>query len=387
MPVCDAGIICPAPFSKRVSEAKETGRGYVKLYPFREHRFCGELFAVAEDGEGDLGSDVKIFQDVLNGMIGIQFSSVHGEDDVLLADPGLGRRTAVYDGPVAFAFAHDERAIGDGQVHLFLERAIHHDIAQAEIGAANAAIFFQVIDVAFRRVYRDREADALGAGDDGDVHADHAAAAVHERAARISRVDGGVRLDEAAHLLLRGVGVGLRRDGTREPGYDAERDRVSENAERVTDGDDALAELQIARIPELEIGELLCVDLQDGDVVDGVAGQEPRRKAAPVVQDDGVFRADIVNDMLVRENESVRINDAAGAAADLHHPPFIRERVQYLEFPFAFLARPRCGRSEGIVPLGDLPLQVFQSFCDDDGNHRRHHFFYRCNDVFFLHGI
>lgn len=62
----------------------------------------------------------------------------------------------------------------------------------------------------------DGKPDALGVGADGRVHADHLPELVHEGAAAVARVDGGVRLDEVhlavgqePHLLARPLHAAL----------------------------------------------------------------------------------------------------------------------------------------------------------------------------------
>ena len=58
--------------------------------------------------------------------------------------------------------------------------------------------------------------------------------------------------------------------------------------------------------PSFEAGESGRFYLYDRDVVDRIAAQYLRREPAPVVQNDGVLRLRIADDVLVGENEAVR---------------------------------------------------------------------------------
>ena len=80
--------------------------------------------------------------------------------------------------------------------------------------------------------------------EDHRVHADQPALHVDERAARVAGVDRGVGLDEGAE-------VGRANIGARQRGNDAAGDRLAD-AERVADGEHQIADLQIARIGEVQ---------------------------------------------------------------------------------------------------------------------------------------
>ena len=211
-------------------------------------------------------------------MVGVELPAIHSEDDIFFLRPafaaGLSGTTAASVGLSRTTSAPN----GAGKLQFFFKGFVDHDIAEAEERSADAAVFFQVIHVALRFVHGDRKADALRAGDDRGIHADHAAVAVHERPAGIARIDRGIRLDEAAHFLPWRIRIYLRRDRARKAGDDAEGHGIFEHAERVSDGDDALPKLQLLRIAELKKGQFVGFDLQDRDVVDRVAasGSSPR---------------------------------------------------------------------------------------------------------------
>src|SRR5262249_18723004 len=109
----------------------------------------------------------------------------------------------------------------------------------------------------------DREADAgvvARLALDLRVDADHAALRVKQRGAGVAVVDSRVGLDRVADRELRLAG-----DRPVERAHDAARDRLLE-AERAADGDDAVADLQVARAAYREREELRGgrVDLDNG---------------------------------------------------------------------------------------------------------------------------
>src|SRR5205807_3031200 len=106
--------------------------------------------------------------------------------------------------------------------------------ADAEVGAAEPALGHQrADDLPGRGVDRHSEAET----DTGDrrVDADHAAAAVGERAARIAGIESGVGLDDVVDDAY--VHSGARRQRASERRHDTRGDRAGE-AVRVPDRDD-----------------------------------------------------------------------------------------------------------------------------------------------------
>ena len=147
------------------------------LLPLRELHLDVGLLAVAEDEKIYLVAHVQVFQEVLDGMVAVELFAVQREDDILFLEARFFRGAVGNDGGIVFAFAHDERAVIHRQAHFFLQFVVDHHIAEAEERPADAAVFFDIVEVAPRGVHGDREADALRAGDDRGVHADDAAVA------------------------------------------------------------------------------------------------------------------------------------------------------------------------------------------------------------------
>src|SRR2546427_8671977 len=119
------------------------------------------------------------------------------------------------------------------------------------IGRLSALIpfFFFFNDTATTEIYTLSLHDALPIyARDGGVDADHPPAAVGERAARVTRVERRVGLDD---VLDDAAGrAGARRQRAAERAHHPRRHRAGE-AERVADRDDQLADAQPVGIAEL----------------------------------------------------------------------------------------------------------------------------------------
>jgi len=96
----------------------------------------------------------------------------------------------------------------------------------------------EIIDDVAHEIRRDREAHALeaaGAAENGGIEADQAAVDVDERAAGVAGIDGGVGLNE--------VLIGEARFGRRPLALTMPVVTVSPDAERIADGEHAVADL------------------------------------------------------------------------------------------------------------------------------------------------
>ena len=105
-----------------------------------------------------------------------------------------------------------------------------------------------------------------GVAADGGVDGDDLAIGVEQRPAGVAGVDGGVGLDEVGEVGF-AVGLHVAANG----GHDAGADAVA-IAHGVADGDDGLADHEVAAIAELDDGEgLVAGDLEDREV--GLGGR------------------------------------------------------------------------------------------------------------------
>src|SRR3990167_6156508 len=130
-----------------------------------------------------------------------------------------------------------------------------------EESAVNTAVFTDLFIYHTGDVGRNGEADSVAGsalGKDRRIDADHFAAEVEQRPARMSRVDGSVRLDKI--FELRNLQIPAVR-GT----HDAGRNGVAK-AERMTDGKHPFTDLHFIRVPEFKAREVFARNFENGDV-------------------------------------------------------------------------------------------------------------------------
>src|SRR4029079_17747814 len=126
----------------------------------------------------------------------------------------------------------------------------------------------------------DGEADALARRQDRGVDTDDLAQRVEQRAARVARVDGGVRLDEV--LVRDDPNLGPPRRA-----HDAHGDGLLE-PEGAPDRDGPLADLDAVGVPELRRDDALVGgDPDDGEVGRVVCAHDLPRHLLLVVEADG----------------------------------------------------------------------------------------------------
>ncbi len=148
------------------------------------------------------------------------------------------------------------------------------------------------------------------AGNDERVDADQFAVRVDQRSAGVAGVDGGVGLDEVARFA-RVVAV---RVGPVERADDAARDRELEVAEGAAEGEHGLAGMQLRRVAPGDAGQVVRVDLDDGEVVELVDADQLGGKDAAVIEGD-VDLHGAVDDVVVGEDVAVGREDDAAADA------------------------------------------------------------------------
>ena len=311
-------------------------------------------------------------------MLGGDRFAVDLEDNVAATDTGSVRGRSLYHRMPLAGLGQHERPVVLGRAELPGKLFRERHVANAEEGLAHPAVTLHVFEVLCGLVDGDGEADILGAENDRGVDADCLALQAHERAAGIARVDGRVGLDEAAEVLGVTLEVGDRGDEAREAGDDAGRDRVPEFSQGVPDRDYGLAEADRAGIAERERGEAAGVNLEDGDVVDRIAGKHPGYIALVARREDGVLGVRIHDDVLVRQDDARRIRDEARAAAGPDLP-----RVGFRQAVDDFiLAR----SEEGVfaVEREALGFKRGEVLADDDRNDGRQRPLDYRNDLFFV---
>ena len=153
----------------------------------------------------------------------------------------------------------------------------------------------------------DGEADAqraTAARIDGGVDAQQLAACIHQRAARVARVDGRVGLDE----VLEGVDAQLRAAQRRD---DAHRHRLA-HAERVADGQHHVPDRDVVAVCELDGRQVMPIHLQNRQVGVRVAADQPSFQAFAADQDDLDLRA-VAQHVMIGEDVAVLRGDHARA--------------------------------------------------------------------------
>ena len=153
-----------------------------------------------------------------------------------------------------------------------------------------------------------READTFesaAAGVDGGVDADYFASHVHERAARIAGVDGGIGLNEALKLMA-DVGAVFRADDSRGDG--------GVQAEGTTDGEDPVANLNAVGIAKLGDGKIVVgFNFNDGQVGVFIEADDTGAVFGGIAVESDLNFGGLVNDVIVGEDKSFFIHDYAGA--------------------------------------------------------------------------
>ena len=145
---------------------------------------------------------------------------------------------------------------------------------------------------------------ATAARIDGGVDAQQLAACIHQRAARVARVDGRVGLDE----VLEGVDAQLRAAQRRD---DAHRHCLA-HAERVADGQHHVADRDVVTVRELDGGQVLPIHLQDRQVGVRVAADQACFQAFAADQDDLDLCA-VTQHVMIGEDVAVLRGDHARA--------------------------------------------------------------------------
>ena len=155
----------------------------------------------------------------------------------------------------------------------------------------------------------DGEADALRAGADGHVDADHLAVDVQQRPARVAGIDAGVGLDQVV------VELGVAHlDRAVQRADDAAGDRVLV-AVGVADRDDRLARHQVGGGAERHHRQRRAgVDLDDGQIGFHVAGHQLGDVPLAVGQGDEDF-ADAVDHVIIGDDVAAGVDHHAGAHA------------------------------------------------------------------------
>src|SRR5712691_2458254 len=294
------------------------------------------FFAATIEGDIDAVARALAVQDHIHVELIGDFLSVNGHDDIAAdgdlphaclcdaisaTNPGPGCRTAARD-------PFHEQAILHRQVQRLTEPVVDRHRFDTEKGAVNAAVGYEIVGDALRRVDRNGKADARRSARgcvNGGVDPDDLAARIDERAARIAAVDGGIGLNG---FINEGGLAGLYRASQ---GADHARSEGALKAEGIANGQNLLANLDGSRITERKSDETLPfgIDFDEGDIIALVRADEFCFKD-PVTTENDFDGLSSFDDMKIRENVSPRIDDEAGAGAFNGHR--VHEKVVFRGF-------------------------------------------------------
>ena len=178
----------------------------------------------------------------------------------------------------------------------------------SNVTAPDAPIAQQAAGHEFCGIDSDRETDSLRRQNRRRVDADHLASRIDERAAGISRVQGGVGLN---HILDQAPRVRAQRSPQR---ADHARRHGGLKPVRIADRNRHLPRPQVLRISQGNGLQSGSIDANDGKIgrriiADGVSG------SAPSVRQRHLDPGRVVHDVAIGENQSIGREDEAGAAA------------------------------------------------------------------------
>src|SRR2546425_2507935 len=242
-------------------DAEPVGERLRRLLAARRVARRDALFLQLADGDGELAR--RALAPDLHRSLGTRASradqarqvarilhrlAVEADDDVGGLDSRLVGRAALLDGVHQRAARTIQPEGGRKVARHFLD---HH----ADAAARDPALVAQLLLDVERHVDRDRERqahEAAGAAVDLRIDADHFAAHVEQRPARVAGVDGDVGLDEGDEVLLR----------QRAPlGADDAGGGGGLEAEGRADRHHPFADLQLARVAEAHGGQPPRLDL------------------------------------------------------------------------------------------------------------------------------
>src|SRR5690606_3016340 len=220
-----------------------------------------ERHGFTEPDEADGVTQLRSVRDLL---------AVHGDDDIADLDAGLlGRRTGLHFADEGPAIDAEAERLGQSWQHVLN--------TDADAAALHLAVLEELVDDLADHVARYREADtdiAPRGRQDRAVDALQRAVESDQRAAGVTGIDRCVGLNE--------VLVALDVDAAAAEGADDAGRRGLTETERIADGDDEVADVEIVGVAELELAQPFGLDLEQRDVGRRVAADHLGLELAPV---------------------------------------------------------------------------------------------------------
>ena len=259
-------------------------RALVAIANYRQPQRCARL----------LGSDAET---QLAGVI--ELLTVDADDHVALFETGIRSGTVRLHG------AH-KGASCIGKVECLRHLRVQILNADTEITSDDAATINKLRHHVVRKVHWNGESHTLVAAGaprkNGGVDAHQFAAHVDQGAARVSGVDGGVRLDEVLVVLDPEVAASGRTDN-------AHRYCLSD-AERITDRQDDIADFDVVRVTQRQHWEITCRDLENGDVRLRIRPDQIRFEA-PFIREVNIDFVSTFDDVVIRNDITLLTDDDA----------------------------------------------------------------------------
>ena len=269
-----------------------------------EGQLGGDLLAVTQNGEGH---GIPGLEALLGGgqiLHGGDLSVVELGDDVAQLQPCLIPGAAVLHGV-------NEHALGGIDLILCRHLLGHGAGGDGHIGLiADGAVLYDVFDDGLHIVDGNGEAQPLHrgigvAGVLGGHDAHHLAVQVHQGAAGVAGVNGGVHLDHVE-------GGALHVDGTVHAGYDALTHGEGQLTQRVADGHHGVAHVDIGGAAQRYSRQILGIDFQHSHIVVAVAAHQRGRIGVAVIEGD-VDGAGVGYHVLIGDDIAVGGVDEAAA--------------------------------------------------------------------------
>ncbi len=255
--------------------------------------------AVPDQFQLDIGTCAQDTDGVAQGAAILDLATVDPDDDVARAD-------------ARFLRGRPRQHLGHHGTPMMLEseglcqvpcQILHH---HAQLSTLHLAVPGQLGGDRLDHVGRDGETDSHvpGSSDDGGIDTNELAPGGHQCAPGITGVDGGIGLDEVLVALDAEVGTSQGTD-------DAVGHRLAQ-AEGIADGHHKITHFQAFRVGQGQLGELVALDLQQGDVHGRVGSEQFRLEAALIAQGHGDLIG-ILDDMVVGDHPALpRIHDHPG---------------------------------------------------------------------------
>jgi len=287
--------------------------GVARAAGLREFRVVGQVpdghfevlvDAVAQDFHGHPGAGLGFANGEFKVPAVADFFAVVFDDHVAVLQARLVSRASGND-------VVDERAAGVRELERFGQRRgdiLNHD---AQVAAADMAVFDQAIHDVAGEIRGDGKTNALvaaGAAVDGGVDADEPALHVHQRAAGIARVDGRIGLDEVLVFFDAEVAPARGADNAGGDGL--------AHAEGIADGQHKVAHLDFIAVGHWHKRQVLRLHFDDGDIRLRVPPDYFGRQLPAVLQRD-FHLVGAVHHVVIGENIAIFGDNHTGAQPEL----------------------------------------------------------------------